>query len=92
MSGFLVESGRILIRIIRGSQELPFSNKPKRRPFGRCRLLWRVVRNEHKLTRKSLDGPNPFATGNFVDSSPAVVNGVLYVGSENGNVYAFGLP
>ena len=26
-----------------------------------------------------------------VDSSPAVVNGVVYVGSDDGNVYAFGL-
>jgi outer membrane protein assembly factor BamB len=26
-----------------------------------------------------------------VDSSPAVANGVAYVGSDDGNVYAFGL-
>ena len=25
-------------------------------------------------------------------SSPVVVNGIVYVGSFNGNVYAFGLP
>ena len=25
------------------------------------------------------------------DSSPAVANGVVYVGSDDGNVYAFGL-
>jgi eukaryotic-like serine/threonine-protein kinase len=29
-----------------------------------------------------------FATGNTVDSSPAVTNGVVYVGSDDGNVYA----
>ena len=27
-------------------------------------------------------------TGNFVSSSPAVVNGVLYVGSEDDKLYA----
>ena len=32
------------------------------------------------------------AKGNSVYSSPAVADGVVYVGSENGNVYAFGLP
>jgi hypothetical protein len=29
--------------------------------------------------------------GNAVLSSPAVVNGVVYVGSDDGSVYAFGL-
>jgi outer membrane protein assembly factor BamB len=29
-----------------------------------------------------------FATGGVVESSPAVANGVVYVGSEDGNVYA----
>ncbi len=29
-----------------------------------------------------------FTTGGLVDSSPAVVNGVIYVGSEDGNTYA----
>jgi outer membrane protein assembly factor BamB len=29
-----------------------------------------------------------FLTGDFVQSSPAVVDGVLYIGSDNGNVYA----
>jgi eukaryotic-like serine/threonine-protein kinase len=32
-----------------------------------------------------------YATGSPVNSSPAVANGVVYVGSEDGNVYAFGL-
>jgi outer membrane protein assembly factor BamB len=33
-----------------------------------------------------------YTTGGWVDSSPVVVNGVVYVGSFDGNVYAFGLP
>jgi PQQ-like domain len=33
-----------------------------------------------------------FATGNTVFSSPAVVNGVVYVGSRDNNVYALNLP
>jgi outer membrane protein assembly factor BamB len=32
---------------------------------------------------------NPTGT---VASSPAVVNGMVYIGSEDANVYAFGLP
>jgi outer membrane protein assembly factor BamB len=32
-----------------------------------------------------------YATGNSVSSSPAVVNSVVYVGSYDGKVYAFGL-
>jgi outer membrane protein assembly factor BamB len=31
-----------------------------------------------------------YTTGGYVDSSPAVVNGVVYVGSNDGNVYAIG--
>jgi outer membrane protein assembly factor BamB len=31
-----------------------------------------------------------YATGGAVESSPAVADGVVYVGSEDGNVYAFG--
>jgi outer membrane protein assembly factor BamB len=31
-----------------------------------------------------------FPTGNAVDSSPAVANGVVYIGSGDNNVYAFG--
>jgi len=27
-----------------------------------------------------------------VETSPAVINGMVYVGSDDGNVYAFGLP
>jgi outer membrane protein assembly factor BamB len=27
-----------------------------------------------------------------VDSSPAVANGTVYIGSDDNNVYAFGLP
>jgi outer membrane protein assembly factor BamB len=33
-----------------------------------------------------------FATGSYVESSPAVADGVVYVGSLDGKVYAFGLP
>src|SRR5450759_4818541 len=29
-----------------------------------------------------------YTTGNWVDSSPSVVNGVVYVGSRDGNLYA----
>jgi outer membrane protein assembly factor BamB len=29
-----------------------------------------------------------FATGAFVESSPAVLNGVIYIGSDDGNLYA----
>ena len=32
-----------------------------------------------------------FTTGSSVTSSPAVANGVVYVGSYDGKVYAFGL-
>ena len=32
-----------------------------------------------------------YATGNFVSSSPSVVDGMIYVGSQDGNIYAFGL-
>jgi outer membrane protein assembly factor BamB len=35
-----------------------------------------------------LDEAWSFSTGGDVESSPAVVNGVLYVGSDDGNVYA----
>jgi outer membrane protein assembly factor BamB len=31
-----------------------------------------------------------FTTGGFVLSSPAVANGIVYVGSDDGNVYAIG--
>jgi outer membrane protein assembly factor BamB len=32
------------------------------------------------------------STGGGVDSSPAIANGMVYVGSEDGKLYAFGLP
>jgi outer membrane protein assembly factor BamB len=32
-----------------------------------------------------------YHTGNQVFSSPTVANGVVYVGSGDGNMYAFGL-
>ena len=32
------------------------------------------------------------STGGIVYSSPAVANGVLYLGSDDDNLYAFGLP
>jgi hypothetical protein len=31
------------------------------------------------------------STGNFVDSSPAVANGVVYIGSDDNKLYAFDL-
>ena len=31
-----------------------------------------------------------YTTGGMVESSPAVVNGVVYIGSDDGNLYAFG--
>ena len=33
-----------------------------------------------------------YTTGGPVESSPAVANGTVYVGSDDGNLYAFGLP
>jgi large-conductance mechanosensitive channel len=33
-----------------------------------------------------------YSTEGYVESSPAVVNGVVYVGSEDGDVYALGSP
>ena len=34
-----------------------------------------------------------YATGDQIDfSSPAVVHGIIYVGSKDGAVYVFGLP
>ena len=33
-----------------------------------------------------------YATGQYVYSSPAVANGVVYVGSFDNNLYAFHLP
>jgi outer membrane protein assembly factor BamB len=41
------------------------------------------VHNVGKLTLKW-----GYAAGNYVDSSPAVATGVVYVGSEDSNVYA----
>jgi outer membrane protein assembly factor BamB len=33
-----------------------------------------------------------YTTGGKVGASPAVANGMLYVGSEDYNIYAFALP
>jgi serine/threonine-protein kinase len=33
-----------------------------------------------------------YTVGEYVDSSPAVANGVVYVGSWDKNLYAFSLP
>jgi eukaryotic-like serine/threonine-protein kinase len=30
--------------------------------------------------------------GSLVEASPSVANGMMYVGSINGGIYAFGLP
>jgi outer membrane protein assembly factor BamB len=32
-----------------------------------------------------------FLTGSYVEASPTVVNGVVYEGSDDGTMYAFGL-
>jgi outer membrane protein assembly factor BamB len=32
------------------------------------------------------------ATGGFIESPPVVANGVVYAGSDDGNLYALGLP
>jgi len=39
----------------------------------------------------SLRKKGSYAVGGEVAPSPAVVNGVVYIGSYDGNVYAFGL-
>ena len=56
---------------------------------GVCRLVRqicvRLERNTGALLWK-------YETGNDVNSSPAVVNGMVYIGSDDGNLYAFGLP
>ena len=31
-----------------------------------------------------------YTTGSYVESSPAVVNGIVYIGSDDGNAYALG--
>lgn len=33
-----------------------------------------------------------YTTGSLVESSPAVANGMVYIGSNDDKVYAFGLP
>jgi outer membrane protein assembly factor BamB len=33
-----------------------------------------------------------YTTGSWINSSPVVANGTVYVGSADGNLYAFGLP
>jgi outer membrane protein assembly factor BamB len=38
------------------------------------------------------DGTVPGNTNGSADSSPAVANGMIYVGANNGTLYAFGLP
>ncbi len=45
--------------------------------------------NVHNVGNLSLKWS--YTTGSYVDSSPAVANGVVYVSSEGDNVYAFGL-
>src|SRR6266852_3647774 len=48
--------------------------------------------NEDILTSTNVSGLVPdwtFTSGGFVDSSPTVANGMVYVGSEDGKLYAF---
>jgi outer membrane protein assembly factor BamB len=33
-----------------------------------------------------------YNVGDYLDSSPTVANGMVYIGCNNGKVYAFGLP
>jgi serine/threonine protein kinase/outer membrane protein assembly factor BamB len=47
---------------------------------------------EHTLTPANVSGLVPdwtFTTGGFVDSSPTVANGIVYVGSDDHRLYAF---
>jgi hypothetical protein len=46
----------------------------------------------YTLLDRIVGRPLDFATGLYVESSPAVADGVVYVGSSDGNVYALGLP
>ncbi len=55
---------------------------------GLRRLLWGSL---YALNARIGDRLWSYATGGYVESSPAVVNGVVYVGSWDGNVYAFSL-
>ena len=56
---------------------------------GRRRNL-RRLRRWYGLCFKSANGAKlwNYTTGGFVNSSPAVVDGVVYIGSNDGNVYA----
>lgn len=56
---------------------------------------WSMFRHDDRRTGSTTDlGPTTnnlrwsFTTGGIVTSSPAVVNGVVYVGSGDGNIYA----
>jgi outer membrane protein assembly factor BamB len=60
-------------------------------PAGRVPAVNRVNPYENVLSTSTVSGLKlkwSFATGAAVFSSPAVANGVVYVGSEDGNVYA----
>ncbi len=49
----------------------------------------------HKLYAFSAATGQPLwsaATGGSIESSPAVANGVVYVGSDDGSLHAFDLP
>jgi outer membrane protein assembly factor BamB/serine/threonine protein kinase len=48
--------------------------------------------NEHTLTPTNVSGLVPdwtFTSGGFIDSSPAISNGMLYIGSDDHHLYAF---
>ncbi len=62
-------------------------------PFGNAD--WAMFRSDvsHSGAASGNQVPTPvllwnYTTGDYVDSSPAVVGGVVYVGSDDGNVYA----
>ena len=58
-------------------------------PPGRGRLRGKLVLPPG--ARQSGAAEWTYTTGDFVYSSPAVADGVVYTGSGDGNVYAFGL-
>jgi outer membrane protein assembly factor BamB/serine/threonine protein kinase len=51
--------------------------------------------NEHTLNPSNVAGLMPdwtATTGGIVDSSPTVANGIVYIGSDDGTLYAFKTP
>ncbi len=61
--------------------------------MGRDRRIWERKRRMAKYAVDAVSGTKKWAfqTGGSTDSSPAVVDGVIYVGSSDQNLYAFAL-